>query len=144
MSVTGIRKCVGAAGAVAATTIILGAVPAYAVPPGPTFCSAESQLLPSAPEVGAIYAQAGASCARSSDIETRIEAKAYRGGQLIDSAAGSCPRGHFWNERRCSIPTMGITNPAGQQDFKLVVTVHFTVNKVESSRTNTSTTSGNY
>lgn len=91
-----------------------------------------------------IYAQAGASCARSSDIETRIEAQAYRGGQLIESASGSCARGHFWHERRCSIRTMGITNPAGQQDFKLVVTVRFTVNKVESSRTTTSTSTGTY
>lgn len=134
----------GVALAVTATTMLLSSGTVYAVPPGPTFCSAESQLLPSAPEVGAIYAQAGAKCARSSDIETRIDATAFRDGQVVDSASGSCARGHFWNNQRCSIRTMGITNPSGQQDFKIVVKISFTVNKVESSRTTTSTSTGRY
>lgn len=99
---------------------------AHAQPSGPTWCSAEAQLLPSAADVGYVYAQSGALCMEVPSLEARIETQAFRDGVLVDSGSQACARGHFARASRCEVRRLSITNPAGSQDFEVRVTVRFT------------------
>lgn len=99
---------------------------AHAQPSGPTWCSAEAQLVPSAADVGAVYVQSGALCMEVSSLEARIETQAFRDGVLVDSASQSCPRGHFAGTSRCEVRRLSVSNPAGSQDFEVRVTVRLT------------------
>lgn len=99
---------------------------AHAQPSGPTWCSAEAQLLPSAADVGAVYAQSGALCMEVPSLEARVETQAFRDGALVASGSQACARGHFAGTSRCEVRRLSITNPAGSQDFEVRVTVRFT------------------
>ena len=99
---------------------------AHAQPSGPTWCSAEAQLLPSAADVGCVHAQSGALCMEVPSLEARIETQAPRDGVLVDSGSQACARGHFLRTSRCEVRRLSITNPAGSQDFEVRVAVRCT------------------
>lgn len=119
--------------------------PAEAAPPGAIFCKAVARLVASEPVIGAVYMQSGAECAKSGEIEARIEARAFRDGAPMGTRSGGCARGHFWKNRVCEIPQVWVTNPEGLQNFEVKVTVKFTTGKNNSGDTITeASTSGRY
>lgn len=89
------------------------------------FCRPEGGLSPSDPQVGAVLAQSGGRCFQPEQAEIWVEARAFRDGVDVGTEAKHCPPGRFTNGMYCSPPTMLLTNPPGQQSFKLVVSIRY-------------------
>ncbi|WP_300013842.1 hypothetical protein [Pseudonocardia sp.] len=89
------------------------------------FCRAESSISRSAPEVGAIYGQAGAFCHQPERSEAWVTAKLFRANMLISTRSNHCVPGRFNDGDYCTTPLLSASNPDGDQSFRLIVTVRY-------------------
>lgn len=139
----------GSAAILLATIVVLLqlASPSAAVAQ-PSRCTSEGQLLPSPREVGLVYAQGGSTCPFPAEATTTIEARYYRDSTLIGTATARCGPGQFQRTEDsagiCTTRHISATDPAGAQDFRLIVEVRFIATRGGSEQRTSSTTTGTY